>query len=109
MCESWRQFQSSLPLLEGLHIPRLITDCQSTRYELHGFCDASSLGYAAMVYVRCLLPNGTSFIMAKSKVAPLKVLFIPRFELCAAVLLSNIVGFVGTTLDSELRRDQIFA
>ena len=57
--------------------------------QLHHFADASEKGYGAVTYL--LLHNShlqthTSFIMGKSRVAPLKPVTIPRMELTAAVV-----------------------
>ena len=57
--------------------------------QLHIFCDASEVGYGAVVYCR-FNPTGEkpycSLIIAKSRVAPLKTISIPRLELSAAQL-----------------------
>lgn len=69
--------------------------------ELHGFSDASNVAYAAVVYQRLTLKSGcvvTSLLAAKSKVAPIKQLTIPRLELTAAVLLSKLMAFVKAAM-----------
>ena len=55
-----------------------------------GFADASKLAYGALLYLRIVYKDQvlTSFLVAKSKVAPLKQLTIPRLELAAAHLLA---------------------
>ena len=75
--------------------------------ELHGFSDASQMAYAAAVYARVIQKMGkinTSLIMAKTKVAPVKTLSLPRLELCAAALLCKLLNKVMKTLDLELKR-----
>ena len=62
--------------------------------QLHGFSDASERAYAGVVYLRLVDTNGrihTSFVIAKTKVAPIKKLTIPRLELCGARLLAQLL------------------
>ena len=49
---------------------------------LHGFCDSFSQVYCGMVYIRVETTLGirVSFLCAKTKVAPLKKLSIPRLK-----------------------------
>ncbi|XP_058810473.1 uncharacterized protein LOC131675492 [Phymastichus coffea] len=63
-------------------------------FEIHGFSDASSRAYAAVVYLRIDNGNGNyhvSLLTAKTKVAPVKTVSIPNFELCGATLLVKLV------------------
>ncbi|KAK3741910.1 hypothetical protein QZH41_006255 [Actinostola sp. cb2023] len=56
--------------------------------ELHHFADASEHDYGAVSYLRLVDTTGTphcSFLMSKSRLAPLKSTTIPRLELAAAV------------------------
>ena len=80
-----------LPELNGLRIPRWylspkIEDTYKT--QLHLFVDASENGFAAVVYLRACSKDAVvcSLISAKTRVAPLKSLSIPRLELQATVL-----------------------
>ena len=57
------------------------------------FCDASRLAFGACAYARWKLVDGRfgrRFVAAKTRVAPLKELTIPRLELQAAVLGSRL-------------------
>ena len=64
--------------------------------QLHAFSDASLKAYGAAVYLCC--QNHTAFIMAKSRVAPLKSPTLPRLELMAALVAARLVDFVTTSL-----------
>ena len=59
---------------------------------LHIFCDASELAYGCCAYLSCE-ENGrysSSLVCSKAKVDPLKVLSIPKLELCSAVLAAEL-------------------
>jgi hypothetical protein len=69
--------------------------------EVHGFADASSRAYAAIVYLRVILSESNfqvSLICAKTKVAPVKTISIPRLELNAVVLLSHLLVWTQQAL-----------
>ncbi len=94
--QKWRKWRSELILITGKCIPRCYfpKDVNIVFWQLHGFCDASESAYAGVVYVRMVDAAGsihTSLVVAKTKVAPLKRLSIPRLELCGAHLLSQLL------------------
>ena len=72
-------------------------------YCLQGFCDASKLAYAAVVYLVLDVRDShvTRFIACKTRVAPLKEQTIPRLELVSAVLLSKLMTSVSQALNPE--------
>ena len=89
--KTWEQWRSELPTLTELLIPRCYfpKDAHIESVQLHGFCDASESAYAAVVYLRmvdCSDVVHVVLVMAKTKVAPLKRLTIPRLELCGATI-----------------------
>ncbi|GFV08936.1 integrase catalytic domain-containing protein [Trichonephila clavipes] len=66
-----------------------------------GFADASEAAYGAVVYLQCFLHNGVakgSILASKSRVAPIRVISIPRLELCACVSLAQLVKKIHFTL-----------
>lgn len=105
----WNQFREQLPLFSRLQIPRFI-DTAQLNTDLIGFCDASEKGYAAVVYIHTHNESSSphvSIVTAKSRVAPLKCLTLPRLELCAALLLSRLLFNIVTT--SGIRFSHIYA
>lgn len=80
-------------LLNNINILRIIFSTQ-TKVTYYGFCDASSVAYAAVVYCCKTSVDGevsTNIVMSKTKVAPM--VSISRLELCAAYLLVTYHGF----------------
>lgn len=103
---SWICFRDELKILEQIKIPRWVK-CSNTskNIQLHGFSDASEKGYGASIYCRTVEENGeinVVLLTAKSKVAPIKEkTSIPRLELCAAVLLANLMQVVQNAMQFE--------
>ncbi|XP_051153762.1 uncharacterized protein LOC127277018, partial [Leptopilina boulardi] len=89
----FEQFQGQLGELSNWEIERAVRSQPSDETQIHGFADASQKAYGACVYIRCSNEgkHRTILLCAKSKVAPLKTVTLPRLELCAAVLLSKLI------------------
>ena len=87
----WLQWIEELSNLEGFRIKRCFI---SSPYEvrlsqLHLFSDASIVAFGCVAYLRVVDVEGNiscSFVMSKNRVAPLKVISLPRLELQAAVM-----------------------
>lgn len=101
--QKWKQFRGKLQLLETIKIPRWILTNHGNKFiDLHIFCDSSIQAYAAAVYVRTMDNNSqihTNLVTAKTRVAPIKQISLPRLELCGAVLLANLIDKVIAALD----------
>ncbi|XP_062557907.1 uncharacterized protein LOC134222769 [Armigeres subalbatus] len=101
----WRQWVQCFDQLSKLRIPRcyfLVPSLRnlSGRLEVHVFVDASESAYCCVVYFRLICGSNVQLALvgAKSKVAPLKTLSIPRLELKAAVL---GVQYLQTVLENH--------
>ncbi|XP_038050892.1 uncharacterized protein LOC119724042 [Patiria miniata] len=75
-----------------------------TEYQLHHFADASEKAYGAVSYL--VMKNTSSelhssLVMAKSHLAPLKTMTIPRLELAAATLAAKLDVAVKRELDVQ--------
>ncbi|XP_074031706.1 uncharacterized protein [Leptinotarsa decemlineata] len=106
MDEKWQLWIADLKTIHNFKIHRqyFTLDRQKSEIQLHIFCDASEKCYAAVAYLR--IQQGekveTSFITAKTRVAPLKPLSIPRLELQAALMGARLGHFLKKTLDMEI-------
>lgn len=103
LMQKWHNYHTQLSHLRSILMPRWTEfGSDTSHYELHGFADASSVAYAAVVYLKVISFSGSvtvSLLIAKAKVAPLKPLTIPRLKLSTAVLLARTMSFVRLTLD----------
>ena len=101
----WKRWTDQLPQLEKLAIPRSITKSlrieKCKRIQIHAFCDASTVGYGAVVYLRVISHNddiNLTFVLSKSRVAPLRPLTIPRLELQGAIVAVRLVKKIVSIL-----------
>nr|XP_049704680.1 uncharacterized protein LOC126056266 [Helicoverpa armigera] len=88
---NWKRIVDSLDYLSELRIPRQVINSKMQYIELHIFTDASQNAYGACAYVRMYSDDNNTkvsvgLLCAKSKVAPVKPVTIPRLELCGALL-----------------------
>ncbi|XP_055632531.1 uncharacterized protein LOC129773008 [Toxorhynchites rutilus septentrionalis] len=98
----WTKWIAILSQVDHVHIPRCYVGQESSTslvsVQLHILVDASEDAYCAAAYFRFILVDGTvicNLVSAKTKVAPLKPLSIPRLELQAAVLGARLASFVS--------------
>jgi hypothetical protein len=98
-----QEWRTQLP---DIRIPRrYFSEEAILTVELHGFSDASEAAYAAVVYLRATYPVHSPtcrLVMAKTKVAPVKTISVPRLELCGTSLLAKLLTSVRTSLDIPL-------
>ncbi|KAK3724592.1 hypothetical protein QZH41_006356 [Actinostola sp. cb2023] len=105
IAQRWEKWRAELPLLEKVKIPRCVKPQgfgTPVKTEIHSFSDASDNGLGQVSYLRLANAKGevhVSFLMAKSRVAPLKTISIPRMELTAAVISVNVANMLKSELD----------
>jgi hypothetical protein len=109
----WRRWKELLPSLADIRIPRCYllnrTDVSSCQLQLHHFSDASEKGYGTVSYLRVKYPDDTiqcSFVMGKTRNAPLKFTSIPRLELQAAVLSTRMNKMLRQELDLPIQESR---
>jgi len=109
----WNEFINVVDKLRVLRIPRFCfvqPEENVTRIELHGFCDSSNSVYCCNVYLRVVTSVSikVSLLAAKSRVAPIKAVTIPRLELLGCVLLTKLVKEIKVALKERLIVDDVF-
>ena len=96
--------------MKSISIPRSVfseIEGEGSHFELHGFGDASVKAYSALIYLVYESGRGilTTLLCAKTRVAPLKSLSIPRLELMSArvlaVLMSNVIEALSSIIKIE--------
>ncbi|XP_039436592.1 uncharacterized protein LOC120418326 [Culex pipiens pallens] len=96
--EEWDTFRNQIAEMGEIEIPRnVIPHPNPLQIELHGFSDASMLGYGAAVYVRCVYSREYStvrLLTSKSRIAPSKNAkqTIPRLELDGGLVLARLIS-----------------
>ena len=92
LLKDWNKWKENLTVLNHVTIPRCYFPggCSlDATFPLHHFSDASEVGYGTVSYLRRETVEGRvdcSFIMAKSRTAPLQFVSVPRLELQAATI-----------------------
>ena len=110
----WRRWRLSLLGLSELQIARCYRDtfAEITETTIHSFADASEEGYGACVYRRDIdIENNVhvSLVMARSRVAPMKSVTIPRLELMAADMSVKLKAMIVQELDLQEAAAQYFS
>ena len=82
---------------------------QVQEHILVGFADASTKAYCAMIYLVYITQTGTyaTLIAAKTRVVPMKTMFIPRLELMATLILARLMTTVRKALETSLKVSEV--
>lgn len=98
----WSAFWKDIRQLEKFNIPRWLGTAINLDIHLHGFADASSKAYGAVIYVQVGNKKNsytTNLLLSKSRVTPLKTVSIPRLELTAMELLARLMRRTRETME----------
>ena len=96
------ELRTGLNKLNEFRIPRCVVASKMHTKQLHVFSDASEKAHAAVVYLRTEDADQiirVSLLAAKTRVAPVKQLSMPRLELCAAQLGATLLNTMRHILD----------
>ena len=108
MLKGWKKLKEELVFLSRVSVPRCYFPggCSTSRsFQLHHFGDASEYGYGTVSYLGKEADDGTvtcSFIMAKSRTAPLQYFFMPRLELQAATIAVHAYAMILKEIDLNI-------
>ncbi|GFW14028.1 integrase catalytic domain-containing protein [Trichonephila clavipes] len=108
IAKEWNDFVSTLPVIQNIHVPRLVIG--KGRTIIHGFADASTAAYGAVLYAQSISEEdvSTRILCSKSRVEPVKPITIPRLELCACVLLSQLLEKVLHSLTLPIQQKMLW-
>lgn len=80
--------------VEAIRIPRWIGSTGKTKIELHGFASGTASAYAAAVYFKVIMENGTTncgLLTSRAHVNPIHAQNIERTSQCGATLLADLM------------------
>ena len=89
-------FKNSLQLVREISFPRSVKAADGENPVLVILSDGSREAFGATAYIRWRTDNDyeSTLLVAKSRIAPLKVIETLRLELCGAVLNSRLYAFI---------------
>ncbi|XP_065911194.1 uncharacterized protein [Dysidea avara] len=88
----WKNVATDLNVAHLFSVSRRYFAIHIDHPSIHCFVDASQQAYGAIVFL--VQGKQVSFVLAKTRVAPLKTLTIPRLELMAALVATRLTNFV---------------
>ncbi|XP_011169784.3 uncharacterized protein LOC105202802 [Solenopsis invicta] len=104
----WANCVENMQHLQAFRVPRrVLGDGDKKEIQLHGFSDVSEKAYGACIYLRSSDQNEilqSCLLCAKSRVAPLRAISIPRLELCGAQLLVQLMSKVKAALSLNVAK-----
>ena len=107
----WKKWFKELGELDAVRVPRCLKEEKKVcKVTIHTFGDASQKAYAEAWYVRHEYEDGmvsTRLVAAKSRLAPLKAMSIPRLELIRALTGLRLTLNICAAL--EIPRNQLIA
>ena len=101
----WKDLSNKLPTINEISIDRRVISDNPITIQLHGFPDASESAYGACIYLRSTDSENNHTVQslcAKSQVAPLKKISLPRLELQAALLLAQLTDSISAALSLKI-------
>ena len=102
----WSKLDYELQQISSHKLPRCVTlKDESSDYQLHCFCDASGGAYAAAVFLRGVNNSGITqchLIFSKCRLAPLRVVSIPRLELLGVLIGVRALEFISKEIQLSI-------
>ncbi|XP_075247024.1 uncharacterized protein LOC142340334 [Convolutriloba macropyga] len=111
MIERFESWSSELPRFGLMKIPRSHFSGSFEYLELHVFGDKPQEVFSAVAFLRALLNSSDNekrkeqaFVIGKARIAPMKVLTVPKLELQAALLASRLREEICEALTIQIQR-----
>ncbi|UYV80012.1 hypothetical protein LAZ67_18001399 [Cordylochernes scorpioides] len=102
--EKFVEWQSQIPELLSVRIPRWVMKDGFKQASLHVFCDASQDAYATCIYLRTVKNKevNVQLVASKARVAPKKKLTFPRLELMSCLIGSRLTKQVMKIISESI-------
>ena len=114
IANAWMAWKQELPSVDQIEVPRCLLRglnlSSVVRVEVHGFADSSQKAYGSAVYLYAEDEDQnrvSNLVMAKSRVAPMKRMTLPRLELLAAFITAKLLHYVVQAL--RISVDSVYA
>ncbi|XP_055585084.1 uncharacterized protein LOC129737939 [Uranotaenia lowii] len=110
----WHRWSRLLAQLNQVSVPRYffpgIPSSNLSGLQLHVFVDASESAFACVAYLRMVYRENAhcALLSAKTKVAPLKPISMPRSELQAALMGARLVETLSEILELSIERKYLW-
>ena len=109
MEKRWNRWLKNAENLASIRLPRRYHtgNVPAIETQLHIFCDASELAFGCVAYLRLTFKDNSHqcvMVMAKSRLAPLKTISIPRLELNGAVVAARLYRFLVHQIDLPIEQ-----
>ncbi|UYV64996.1 hypothetical protein LAZ67_3002688 [Cordylochernes scorpioides] len=103
--QEFKKWSEELDHVKKLEFPRYARVTRSENLELHVFGDASKRAYATVAFLRSVQDGivHISLLAAKTRVAPLKSITIPRLELLACLLSARLATSIVRALARPIK------
>ncbi|UYV76242.1 hypothetical protein LAZ67_13003148 [Cordylochernes scorpioides] len=103
--QEFKKWSEELDHVKKLEFPRYARVTCSENLELHVFGDASKRAYATVAFLRSVQDGivHISLLAAKTRVAPLKSITIPRLELLACLLSARLATSIVRALARPIK------
>ncbi|XP_011684678.1 PREDICTED: uncharacterized protein LOC105448017 [Wasmannia auropunctata] len=110
---SWGKYYTLLTRLNDVRVKRNINiKNSSSTFDLYGFGYASEAAYGACLYAVSTDQHGirqSELICARTKVAPLKTISLPRLELEAALMLARLFDTVKKSCRNKINKVKLWS
>ena len=108
--ERFLEWSVELPKLAAITIPRSYFSGNFEYLELHMFGDSSQEVFSAVAFLRARVTTSSgpqtelAFVLGKARVAPMKVMTVPKLELQAALLAARLKQDICRALTVKVNR-----
>ncbi|GFU55349.1 pao retrotransposon peptidase [Trichonephila clavipes] len=104
---------TGVQFVKDIKIPRFLLVDSDNQFHLFGFSDASEKRLMELQLIYCRSVSDTrkiniQIIIAKTRVAPLKPVSLPRLESCGALLLVKLMDFTCKALNHPISQTQFY-